>query len=169
MEESFLSEYVLNLFKYLTYHNFDFDLSLLSKEEYRDNKKKLSKDHMVFEGLDIIRNVDKIINPKQLRIEKQIVNKFLSINDFTISLITFRNEIQKIYVFSKSIAEFIHNYENKELLNSKIIIDYLREVYDLKKQDIVKEYLDFLIEVVKSYFEIENFKISDIEDFLLIL
>ncbi|MFX1453140.1 MAG: hypothetical protein ACFFCM_20065 [Promethearchaeota archaeon] len=61
---SFLNEHILNFFKQLIEGSFDAYITVISEEEYKNNKKPY-KDYMVFNGKEVIRDEEKIINPKK--------------------------------------------------------------------------------------------------------
>ncbi len=149
-EETFLNNIILNFFKYITQDNFYLDISMISNENYKQEKKKY-KDYMVFEGSTIINNVKKLINPKKLAIEKDIVHRFLSDMDLNSSLLVLRNDINKIYLFSKSIVDAINSLDKKEKINILKINKSLEETHNVKINNL---YLEFLVDIVRNYFEI---------------
>jgi len=156
LEEEFLYSHVINFFKYISQGAFTVDISLISKEDY-GQKSKNYKDFMVFDGIDILKNIKKAINPKKLAIEKQIVHNFFTNNDINLSLILLRNDIQKAYTLSKSIAEFINSQKKDEKINILKISKELEVRYDIKLNSM---YLNFLIEIVKNYFGLDVPSIS---------
>ena len=170
---SFLNNHLINFFNYVTRDSFDFEITIITSEEYKKNKKEY-KDTMVFEGNTIIRNVKKLIDPKKLKIERHIVMKFLTETDLAYSYLIFKNEIQKAHFLAKSIADYLNNYEeiekpkskvisgdsmiasilenvvSKEKVITMIVSDYLKKEHDVK---IHKDYLHFLIDIVEHYFD----------------
>lgn len=150
-EEDFLYSHILNFFKYITQNLFKIDISLISNEDYKKNS-KIYKDFMVFDGNEIVRNVKKSINPKKLAVEKQIVYNFFSEIDMDSSLILLRNDIQKAYILSKAIVDIIKNRKKDEKINMLKISKEVEDMYQIKLSN---KYLDFLIEIVKYYFEID--------------
>ncbi|MFX1258357.1 MAG: hypothetical protein ACFFAN_10885 [Promethearchaeota archaeon] len=147
----FLNDLFLNFFNYITQDSFSADISLISKKDYEIKKEKF-KNYVVLEGNNIIKDNNKIINPKKLDIEKRIVQKFFEEIEPQSSLILLKNDLQKIYKFSKSIVNFIKNSDKKDILKSKQLIDYLKEIYKVK---ISKQYLNYLLEIVRNYFKVE--------------
>lgn len=150
-DDSFLNDKILEFFVYITQNSFNYNISFISAEDYK-NKHKEFKDYMVFENNKIVNNVKKSINPKKLKMEKYIVHKFLSEIDFNSSLIMLKNELQKIYTLSNSIVNLIQNKKENEKINILKISKKLAEIYKIK---IKNEYLEFLTEIVKNYFEIK--------------
>ena len=155
-EEEFLYNHILNFFKYITHNTFEIDISIISKEDYNQNS-KIYKENLVYDGTEIVKKVKKNINPKKLALEKQIVHNFFSEADVNSSLILLRNNIQKAYILSKAIVEIIKNRKNDEKINILKISKELEEIYQIKLSN---QYLDFLIEIVKYYFEIDVPSIS---------
>ncbi|MBD3340129.1 MAG: hypothetical protein GF353_13530 [Candidatus Lokiarchaeota archaeon] len=163
-DKSFLNKHIVNFFNYITKATFEYEISLLSRENYHANKKEY-EDYAVFEGNKILNNPNNAINSKKLKIESSIVEKFFEESDLISSLIVLRNEIKKIYNLTKSIADFYKKGEKKKL-SSKQITDFLQEEHNLKIQKDFKIYLDFLTEVVRTYFGVEVYKTSNVADFL---
>ena len=175
---SFLNDHLINFLHYVTRDSFDFDMEIITSEEYKKNKKKY-KDIMVFEGDSILRNVKKVIDPKKLKIERHIVMKFLTETDLAYSYLLFKNEIQKAHFLAKSVADFINNYKqiekpkskeisedsmiasilenvvSKEKVISMIVSDYLKDEHNVK---VHKDYLNFLIDIVEHYFNVDIHK-----------
>ncbi len=147
--QEFLYHHILNFFKYITKDSFETDISIITEEHYNNNKKNY-KDSMVFERNNIIRNVNKIINPKKLFVEKQIVKNFLFEGELGYSYIVLKNEIQKAYQLSKEIVDLIKDSRQKnESVNILKINTDLEKKYNIK---INMLYLRFLIDIVKNYF-----------------
>lgn len=160
-EEEFLYNHVINFFKYVMQNAFEFDITVINDEEYKKNKTDYKK-HLIFKKREIIRDKDNIINPKQLDIERAMVQKFFIEYDLMAGLIILRNEINKAYEFSKSIAEYIENQKGKPI-TSKILIDQVLEKYGERIQI---PYLSFLINIVQNYFKVKVPKIGGVTDLL---
>ena len=107
---------------------------------------------MVFEGNEIVNNIKKLINLKKMAIEKQIVLRFLSEMDLNSSLLILRNDINKIYLLSKSIVDAINSLDKKEKINILKINKSLEETNNIKINNL---YLEFLVDIVRHYFEIK--------------
>ena len=160
-DQEFLYNHIINFFKAIMENTFEFDLIILSEIEYK-SKKNDYKDCLVFKNREIIRDNDKIINPKKLDFEKEMVHKFLTEYDLMAGVIILRNGIKKAYEFSKIIIELIEQKEGKGL-TSKAIIEHISEKHNEK---INKPYLTFLIDIIKNYFKIDVPSISGVTDFL---
>ena len=160
-EEEFLYNHVINFFKYIMQNSFEFEISIISEEEYKKNKGKY-KEYVIFKKRKIIRDNYKIINPKQLDNEKSMVQKFMAEYDLMAGLIILRNEINKAYEYSKTIAENIENQKGKPI-TSKILIDQILEKHGERIQI---PYLTFLINIVQNYFKVDVPKIGGVTDLL---
>ncbi|MFX1304486.1 MAG: hypothetical protein ACFFBV_10930 [Promethearchaeota archaeon] len=160
-EEEFLHNHVINFFKYIAQNSFEFEMSIITEEEYKKNKDNY-KEYIIFKNRKIIRDTYKIINPKQLENEKSMVQKFLAEYDLMAGLIILRNEVNKTYEFSKTIAESLEKQKGKPM-TSKILIDYVFEKYGERIQI---PYLTFLINIVQNYFKVEVPKIGGVTDLL---
>lgn len=160
-ELDFLYNHILNFFKYIMQDSFEIDITIISSEYYKQNKKSY-KDFVILQGRDIIHDKDKIIDPKKLEIEKTISEKFLSEYDLMTGLILIRNEIHKAYEYSKTIAELIKNNKEK-VTTSKILVNEIAKVHE---ENIKISYLKFLVGIVKNYFKVDVPQIDGVTDLL---
>jgi hypothetical protein len=161
-EKKFLNKHVINFLKHITQNTFNSNVSVISKEDYQNNKKLYKKD-LVLDDKKIVNDREKIIGGKKLNIERKIVQKYLAENDQTASLIVLKNEIHIAYELSKTIADFIENSESIDEITSKKIIDKIKLIHDIRVQI---PYLNFLLEIVENYFEVEVPDISGVSNFL---
>ncbi|MFX1445072.1 MAG: hypothetical protein ACFFHV_16790 [Promethearchaeota archaeon] len=150
LEEIFLKTHITNFFKYTTQDTFKSEISIISKEDYMNNKKDF-KDYLVFDNNGIINDKDKIINPKKIPIEKRIIHQFLLESDKNVSFILLRNEMQKAFELSKYIASYFDTVEDRKKIDAHKISDNLQDAY---KSKISSVYLNFLFEIVENYFEV---------------
>ncbi|MFX1256895.1 MAG: hypothetical protein ACFFAN_03470 [Promethearchaeota archaeon] len=156
--QEFLHNHIYNFFKYITKNSFESTITILTEEKYNSNKKNY-KDSMVFDNINIIRNVKNFINPKKLNIEKQIVSRFMNEYDLGYSYVVLKNDIQRAYELSKSIVEFINEAKKKkETINTLKISTQLEEVYKIKINTI---YLKFLMKIVEDYFGVSVPSLTD--------
>lgn len=151
MNQEFLYKHVMNFFNYIFQDTFDTDITLISQQEYEKNKKNY-KNSMVFQGNEILNNYKNLLKPKKLNIEKHIVNRFLSEQDLGFSYIILRNEITKAHELSQKIIEIVESEKAKgEKINMLKIQAELEKAYDIK---IDTKYLEFLVEIMRNYYEI---------------
>ena len=160
-EDQFLYNHIINFFRFAMQDLFDFNLLIMSEGSYKKAKDEYD-DYIVFKKSNIIHDKSKIIDYKKLNVEKSITRKFLAEYELTAGFIILKNEIQKAYEFSKGLAEFLSNTEN-EITTSKILIDRINEK---QNERIKKDYLTFLLDIVKNYFKVEIPKIDGVTDFL---
>jgi len=147
-DQEFLFDHITNFFNYVIQNSFEVDITAITNEQYKKNKKRY-KEHLIFTGRDIVRDKKGLINPKKLEIEKNIVDKFLAENNVKAALIILRNEINKAFEFSKIITSYVKDSKGI-VLTSKKILNHLTEECNEK---ITMVYLNFLMEIVKYYFE----------------
>ncbi|MFO7797163.1 MAG: hypothetical protein ACQERB_07125 [Promethearchaeati archaeon] len=160
-DQNYLYEHIKLFIEYLTENSFKTNYEIVPREEYL-NKKKEFKDHIVFEGNEVLNDKNKILTDKEISVERTIIEKFLSEADERSSLIILKNEIQKAYKLSEKIMEFVDNFEGKEI-QSKKILDYL----STEENIVIKiPYLRFLIDIVENYFNVKVPISSDISNFL---
>ncbi len=164
LDQEFLYNHIINFFKYITQNSFDFDLKIISELDFKDKISEF-EDYLILSNRKVIRDKEKLINPKELEIERSIVQKFFTEYDLMAGLIILRNEINKAYEFSNSIISFVENQKDKPL-TSKIIINHLSEKHNEK---IPMLYLTFLMEIVHNYFKVDIPKIGGVSDLLGLL
>lgn len=147
-DSEFVNQHILNFFNYITQDSFKIDISIVSKEDYLNNKEEY-QDSLIFDVQEIMEESKKVKSPKELKIERLIVQKFFT-SEETTSLIVIKNEFQKAYELSVLIKEYIENQKGAKVYTKKII-DYIENKHSVK---ISVQYLNFLIEIVKKYFNI---------------
>ena len=161
LDQVFLYNHIKNFFRYVFDKSFEFDIDIILEEDYKINKGKY-KDFLVFKNLEVIRDKDKFIDPKKLEIEKAIIHKFFTEYDLMAGLIILRNELNKLYEFSKNIGEFIKEHKG-EPITPKRLIEHISEVYGEK---IHMTYLYYLIDITRYYFKVKVPKISGVKSLL---
>lgn len=159
---SFLNDHIHNFFTQLIDGSFDAYISVISENEYKSNKKDY-KEHIVLDGKKIIRDDEKIIKPKKLKVEKQMVSNFFMEFDPTTSYFGLKNEIRKTFRLSHSIVTFASTFEKNVTIDSEKVIDHLEKEFNFK---IDKSYLEFLLEIVKINFGVTNIRAIGIKDYL---
>ncbi|MFX0071686.1 MAG: hypothetical protein ACFFAO_11405, partial [Candidatus Hermodarchaeota archaeon] len=119
--------------------------------------------YLILKGNEVINDKNNLMSPKKIKVERTIIQKFLAEQDPKTSLILLRNEIQKIHNLSKQIINLNNSLKKNEELTSKKIIDYFLQTKDIKIQS---EYLDFLLDIIKNYFDVNLAMSSKTSDFL---
>ena len=159
---SFLKDHILNFFKQLIEGSFDAYISVISDDDYKSNKKNY-KEHIVLDGKNIIRDDEKIINPKKLKVEKQMVSNFFMELDPITSYVGLKNEIRKAFRLSQSIIDFSSKFKKDLTIDSELVIDHLEKEFNFK---IDKSYLEFLLEIVRINFGVKNIREVGLKDYL---
>lgn len=162
LEHEFLFKHIIKFFEFITQNTFDVDLEILTLKDYMDNKKKY-KNYIIIGKNEILKDKKKVIDPLKVKVEKEIVIKFMDETELMSSLIILKNELNKAYSLSQYLIEFIENRDLKKDFTSKILIESVKEAKNVK---ITADYLDFLLEIVENYFEVEVPSRSDVSDFL---
>lgn len=157
-EKKFLWDHLNHFFAYITRDNFEANLTFITSDEYKEDKKQYKKTHMVFNEKGIVNNLDKIIDRSKLKVEKQIVNRFLSEQKLSYSYILLRNDLNVAYELAKELMNIVAEYDEKKTLGKKELIDLLEEQTNNK---ISFSYLEFLIDILEHYFSYDTSKISD--------
>lgn len=157
-DQDFLYKHIQNFFKFVFRNSFDYDLILLNQEDYKKNKKKYKKS-LVLGVNKIWVDKQKILDPKKIKVERNIVQKFYGEYGQKSSLIIMKNEIQKAHELSKQIIHLMETYDGEEKLGKKKLIDYLAQNEGIK---ISFSYLEFLLDIVKNNF---NFDMSVLSDY----
>ena len=148
-DNEYLHNHIHKFFKYITQNSFEMDIIIITEEMYKNDNKNY-KDSMVFGGINILRNVKNLINPKKLSVEKQILSRFVNEVGLGYSYIILKNDILMAFEFSKAIVDLINESQEKnEKINTLKIREELEKTYNNKINTI---YLNFLIEIVKNYF-----------------
>ncbi|MFX1339185.1 MAG: hypothetical protein ACFFDK_11300 [Promethearchaeota archaeon] len=149
--ESFMNPHILEFFKLITQDNFKFNISFESEEVFK-NKSNEFKDYMVFQDNEIINNVNNSLNPKKLKVEKKIVQNFLSEADLNFSFIMLKNELHKAYLLANSLVEIIQKINDIKKLNYSKLGKNLEKN---QKTKINNDYLEFLLNIVRNYFNVK--------------
>ena len=163
-EDQFLHNHVVNFFRYALQGLFDIDINIMSEIDYKKTKNDY-EDYLVFKKSNVFHDKNKIVDSKKLTIEKSIIQKFFAEYDLTTGLIILRNEIQKVFEYSKALAEFITEYQEK-IFTTKILMDHITEKQGERIQN---NYLTFLLEIAEHYFKIDIPNIDGVSNFLGIL
>ena len=164
-DNEFLRGYIQRFLRHITEGTFSNEIVLLSTKTYHRIKKDY-KDYLILANTKVLRDKEKILNQKKLKFEKVIVQKFFAEKSSKSSVLIIMNEIKKIFILSRKIIEFNNNLEPNKKLDSKSLLDHFEEELDIK---INFPYLKYLIDVVKSYFQVQIEFISDTIDFFKML
>lgn len=164
-DNEFLRGYLHQFLQYITEGTFSHEVVLLSRKTYPKVKKEY-KNYLILENSKVIKDKEKILNQKKLKFEKVIIQKFFEEKSSKSSILIIINEIKKIFILSKKIIDFNDNLEGNQKLDSKTLLDHFKAELDLKIQF---PYLKYLMEIVRSYFQVEIDFTSDTIDFFKLL
>jgi hypothetical protein len=160
LNQSYMVDNIYKFIEYITLNSFKANILAISGEKYDIYD---IEDSVILDGNKIIKDDDNILNPKKLNVERSLVRKFLAEYEPKPSLIYLQNGLQKAYELSQTIVEIVKNLKKKEKVYSKNIIEDLARIHGVKVQ---LPYLDFLYDIVESYFEVKIPKSSNISNFL---
>lgn len=149
-----LISHLKNFLNYVTEGSFVYESFFFSKDHYEVLKKNF-KDYVVLEKGRIIHCTPDFLSKKkknlkkQLKIENYLINKFISLKNYKLSLNIFREEVHTIYI----LADTISKYAQKILDKDKINITEIREVLKVNiSSDEYNPYIDYLIQISRKYF-----------------
>ena len=157
-DEEFLQDHLFNFFEFIFQNSFETDIIIINREDYKKNKKKF-KNYIVFDENEILNDKNKILDPNKIKIERIVVQKFLAEYETKASLIIVRNEIQKLYEISRELIQIINNYKGIEKMGKRELIDKYKKINKIK---LPFSYLEFILDILKNYF---NFDISVLSDY----
>ncbi|MBY8990024.1 MAG: hypothetical protein KGD58_04645 [Candidatus Lokiarchaeota archaeon] len=160
-DDEFIASHIIQFFKYAMQNLFHNDIITMSKAEFKNSNDQY-ENHIVFDKIEVIQDRYNTVDPKTLLIEKSIARKFLEEYNLVTGLIILRNEIQKAFEFSKTLSEFIKDADEKAL-TAKILNNHIKEVYNEKIQI---NYLNFLLNILKQYFNLVLPDIKGLQNFL---
>ncbi|MFO8018663.1 MAG: hypothetical protein R6U96_08515 [Promethearchaeia archaeon] len=160
-DQKHLTSHFEYFFKHITQESFEFHLKFLTSKEYKNNKKEY-EDYFILRKKEIIKDEDKIMDPKPLKEIQEFVKKFFKEEELRSGLIVLKNEIRKFYLMSEYVKKYSQE-QNKDKINSKILMDSIYERFNV---NITFTFLNLLVETVEEYFEYELPEISEVSDFL---
>jgi len=158
-----INPHLIGFLKYLFLDTFEYEITILSKDEYKKNKKKYKK-YIVFSDKKIIRDKLEILKEKQMKIERTMIQNYLKGLDSESSLIILRNEIYKVFKILENIIDY--SIDKNLIINPKVIVDRIIEKFSV---NISKAYLNFLILILKEYFKKEisdSLNVNEFVDFI---
>jgi len=161
-DQKFLYSHMTNFVDYISSDlEEEVNLQIIPRENYLENKKDY-EEFIVLENNSVIQNEELILEGSDLNVERTIVQRFLSEFDEKSSIIILKNEIQKAFTLAETLVEYIENFKGEEI-QSKDLIDYLSEKRDIK---VKIPYLNFLLDIVENYFDVDVPRSSEVSNFL---
>ena len=150
-DKKHLYDYYQHFFEYITQDSFDLEISFIPKIMYKLKRKEFKEPVVIGEDKEIVKDANKVVDLKKLKIEKNIVHEFFKTIELLPSLIVLKNEIFKIYKISKTISDIAKRYRIVEMINQEEIHESLEE---LSINKFHSDFLNLLIEVVEEYFDV---------------
>ena len=92
-----------------------------------------------------------------MKVEKQIVNRFMNESDLGYSYLKLKNDLLLAFLLCKEVMNVINNYKEKVKLGKKDLIKLIEKKENFK---ISLSYLEFLLDIIKNYFEFDLSKLS---------
>lgn len=151
-DQEYVNKHLMSFFEFITEDNFRLDISFSTPQNYEKNTGKY-KDHLILKGNEILKDDDKLLVKKKLKIEREIVQNFFSEEDPKFSLLGIRNDVKKAYILSTKMVPIINNADK---ISTKEIAEDLKENFPV---DLTLNYLEFLIGILTNYYNIHVPKI----------
>ena len=154
-DKDILFGYLIPFFKTITKNSFEFELELVSEEEYKNTKSKLKKS-VIVNSTTVLNSPSKFIDIKKLKVEKRIINTFMAELDTQEGLKKIKRHAKIAFDLAGIVRDYAINHPKEKHFYSKNILDYLANTY---KITITPNYLDFIVEIINHYFKVP-FKLS---------
>ena len=150
-DKEFLHSHLNNFFKFVFQDAFEIDLTIELNENYKTNSKKYA-DYLIIGETGEISDKNKILKEKEIKIERNIIQGFLTEGEPKSSLIFLRKEIQKAQKLALELSKKVNaisKQQKDKKTDAKQILEDLTNIYEVK---ISLPYLKFLVEIVENYF-----------------
>lgn len=157
-----LHKHIRNFFDYIFTGTFKINFTVMDRTKFR-RVRKLLKDYLILDDLKVLNDKNRILKNKKLEVERNIVHSFFSETADDLSIIKIKNEISKAFKLSNDVATYISNLDEGEALDAKDLTRFLENLYNTK---ISSKYLNFLIEIVRTYYKINFIDAADCLKFL---
>ncbi|MFX1274297.1 MAG: hypothetical protein ACFFBP_16200 [Promethearchaeota archaeon] len=151
-EHEYVNKHLMSFFEFITEDSFKVDISFSTPHNYEKNT-GMYKEHLILKGNEILKDDDKLLVKKKLKIEREIVQNFFSEENPKFSLLGIRNDMKKAYILSTKMVPIINNADK---ISTKEIAEDLKENFPV---DLTLSYLEFLIGILTNYYNINVPKI----------
>lgn len=101
-DENTITTHLENFFYYMFQDSFKIEISMMPIDYYKKYKNQF-KNHVVIVKDTIVKDNTNLLNLKQMKIEKAIVQKYIGDSNPKVSLIIVKNEIKKAFNLAKEI------------------------------------------------------------------
>ena len=144
-----LNIHLNNFVNFCFQDTFDIFFEAKQRWEYGREEKKY-KEYIIIENERVIKDRKNILNPKNLKIERVMVQTFLAEPEQKTSLILLKNEIKKAFHLGKHTQKFFISKGGLES-RPKDLMKYLDKKSTIS---INRYYLKFIIQILLYYFDI---------------
>jgi hypothetical protein len=155
--EPFINKHIENFLKYITADSFKNEITIISGDDYKKEKKKY-EDHVVLQANQIIKDETNIINPKEMGIERAIVQNFLDKYNLKTSIYFLKHELINLHEYSRDLIDLLDKYKRPKKLGKKELIKQLNKRWNIK---LTGKYLELLLVILTNYFDHDLSVISD--------
>jgi len=155
--DPFINKHVENFLKYITANSFKNEITIISVDDYKKEKKQY-KEHIVLQANQIIKDETNIINPKKMDIERAIVQNFFDTYNLETSALLLKNELLNLHEYSRDLIDLLDNYKGPKKLGKKELIKKLNIRLNIK---LTGKYLELLLNILTNYFDHDISTISD--------
>lgn len=152
-----ISKYLPKILEFIFENSFNYNFTILNRLEYIRYKYNFDN-YEVIEYDEIFDEKKKKKIMKNTKIENIMIKKFLSEKYPISGLIILRSEILKAFELSNTIVEILQNHSEREEFSNKELMDLLSGKYGIEIQS---EYLEFLLGIVKNYYEHDLSRLSN--------
>ncbi len=150
---------VLKFFHFLFEDLLEVNLQIIGESEFTEKTNEF-QNFVIIKNLDVVKDKQNLIKSYSLAVEKEITHMFFENNNHEASLIDLKDKIQDIYRISRVTRDFLEDYlkefkeggKKSKKLNIYTIIRYLKKN---QKINVSLRYCDYIVQIVKNYYQIE--------------
>ena len=153
-----LRSHLRDFLNFIFKDSFKLNVAIETPGTYKKKKKQFKK-FLKIEGESVKKDKKDQMDPKKIKIERKIVQKFYEEADPTTSLIIMKNDVKMLKYLSERVKELIETYKGKEKLGKKRLIDKLAEVENSSKVEF--SYLELLLDILKFNYDYDLSVLSD--------
>ncbi len=146
--QDFLKPTYEKLFNYLFNRTFEINYQILSEYDYSNLKNELDLP-IIIKNVEILKDEHGFLTENEFAVERGFINKFYNENYGRDTLKALKLEINNAFMLANTTKNYITN--NKKL-NLNKIIKYLENEF---KINVDIKYAEFLLEIIKNYFNLE--------------
>ena len=164
-DDEFIGENIKKFYDYLVQYTFETKIIVLSRQDYKANKKAL-KDYIVLDNKKIIQDKDNFIKTIKSNLGTMMTHRFYSELDPQYSLTLLKNEIIKAYTLTNELIELNAGLEETKEFTTKLLYTFFLEKYHFK---VPFDYLDLLIYIAETCFHANLKKSNQVTNFFSLI